>query len=154
MTPSEILALLSGVATGSIGTGLIANAIYDSLKNSYALLPITSDRKKAVSKIWNGAFTQATISYSIKMDLKAKRKRIVGTGEYSDGSKKVNIVVTGGFYRDDHLHLSYRNKDRAAFQHGLIVLHFPNNPTTLTGKFVGIGLDSNQIVGGDIALNA
>ena len=58
----------------------------------------------------------------------------------------VGSGVAGGFYRDDYLHLNYKNKDKAVFQHGLIILHWPNNPTTLKGKFIGIGRDSNEIV--------
>jgi glycyl-tRNA synthetase (class II) len=150
MTGAEILALISAFATGSIGTGLASSAIYDGIKNAYALLPISNPRKRAMSKTWSGSFTQNKKTYNIELSLKVRRKRIVGTGKYVDGGVIVELNLEGGFYRDDHLHLSYKNKDGSVFQHGLIVLHVPNNPRSLTGKFVGIGRDSNQIVGGDI----
>ncbi|NTU73747.1 hypothetical protein HGB07_06315 [Candidatus Roizmanbacteria bacterium] len=154
MTGAEILALIGAFAGGSVGTGFLANALYDGFRNAHALLPITDARKKAISKQWTGAFEQGGQSYSISLNLKVNRRRIVGDVRYRDSFQCVNLVVTGGFYRDDHLHLSYKNKDTSVFQHGLIVLHVPNNPKTLTGKFVGIGRDSNQIVGGDITINA
>ena len=154
MTGGEILALIGAFASGSVGAGILANALYDGVKNAYALLPIADARKKAISKQWNGSFTQGGQNYSLSLNLKVKRKLIVGDGQYTESGQKVSFVVAGGFYRDDHLHLSYKNKDGAVFQHGLIVLHVPNDPKKLTGKFVGIGRDSNQIVGGDIELNA
>jgi len=117
-------------------------------------LPIADARKKALSKSWKGSFTQGGKSYSINLHLKAKRKRIIGSGEYTDGSVQVKIAVQGGFYRDDHLHLGYRNTDKSIFQHGLFILHVPNDPKKLTGKFVGIGRDTNQIVGGDLTLES
>ena len=154
MTGSELLALIAAFAGGSVGTGILSNVLYDGVKNVYAILPITDARKKAISKRWNGNFTQGGKSYSINLNLKVKRKLIVGYGQYTDGTQQIALEVAGGFYRDDHLHLSYKNKDVSVFQHGLIVLYVPHNPQKLTGKFVGIGRDSNQIVGGDIELNA
>ena len=152
MTGAEIIALL-----GAVGTGVAGSAVYDALKNAKALLPINSDRKKAISKKWSGSFTQVqsdstVLAFSITFTLKAKRKFITGTGAYSGENEKVQIELAGGFYRDDYLHLNYKNKDKAVFQHGLIILHWPNNPTTLKGKFIGIGRDSNEIVSGNVEL--
>jgi len=154
MTGAEILALL-----GAVGTGVAGSAVYDGIKNAKSLLPIKSARKKAISKTWSGTFTQVqqdstVLTFNIDFTLKAKRKFITGTGKYSGINETVQIEVAGGFYRDDYLHLNYKNKDKAVFQHGLMILHWPNNPTTLKGKFVGIGRDSNEIVSGNIELNA
>ena len=106
MTGAEILALIGAFAGGSVGTGFLANALYDGFRNAHALLPITDARKKAISKQWTGAFEQGGQSYSISLNLKVNRRRIVGDVRYRDSFQCVNLVVTGGFYRDDHLHLS------------------------------------------------
>lgn len=155
MTGAELLALLA-----ALGTGITSAAVYDAIKNAKHLLPIKAGRKEAIEKRWSGHFAQPESSggvaekFDISFTLRVQGKNIVGSGEYADGSKKANIDLYGGFYRDDYLHLSYVNHDKAIFQHGLIILHWPNNPVVLTGKFVGIGKDTNVIVSGDIELNA
>ncbi len=132
MTGAEILSLL-----GAVGTGVAGSAVYDAIKNTNALLPIKSIRKKAITKTWIGSFTQvqsdSTLTmFNISLSLRAKRKLIIGTGEYSTASETVQLKVTGGFYRDDYLHFRYKNINQAIFQHGSIILNWPNNPIMLT----------------------
>ena len=148
----ELIYLLTG-----IGTGIIGNAIYDGIQNVKNLLPIKNARKKAINKKWKGEFSQvqpdSTIkTFTISFTLEVNSKVVTGTGEYLEMNEAIQIEVTGGFYRDDYLQLSYKNKDKGIFQHGLLILHWPNNPTTLKGKFVGIGRETNKIISGDIKL--
>lgn len=154
MTTTEVISLLTG-----IGLAVISCAIYDAIRNARHLLPLKGQRRKAIEKKWSGFFTQPNAAgtedrFSIFFTLKARGKRIAGSGEYTDGNQKVAITLRGGFYRDDHLHLSYINHDKAIFQHGLIILYWPNTPTILKGKFVGIGKETNAIVSGNIELSA
>jgi len=147
----ELIYLLTG-----IGTGIIGNTIYDGIQHVRNLLPI-KNAQKAVSKRWEGEFSQVqadstTKTFTISFTLEANSKVITGTGEYLEMNEAVQIEVTGGFYRDDYLQLNYKNKGKTIFIHGLLILHWLNNPTTLKGKFVGVGRESSEIISGNIEL--
>jgi len=146
----EALTLLGGVATGVVG-----NAVYAGITKPETLLPIEDYRKKALTRTWNGYFLMPegngqVEKVEIEMKLEVKRRTITGIGEYSD----TMLDLKGGFFRGDYFFLNYENTDKSIFQRGMMIFYWPNNPTEIKGKFLGIRRVKDEIAAGEMVLIA
>jgi len=148
--PGFILGLLASFSANFISKGLISIPKLFAKKNQ---------RKMELGNKWIGIICPENegeiSSYTVELVLKVKRSfEVYGTAEYLFENRVVQQELSGGFYNDDYIYIKYNNRDKSVFQHGYIILRWPNNPKILEGKYVGIGDVSNRIVSGEIKLKS
>lgn len=158
MDPAIIAAIIGGVCAvlGPIVTLLITRYLDNRDK-----LTMSTGRKAIISGQWKGKISQVNDragAAPITVKFIAKRKKVYGLTliQYpSDGHKAAydaEFEFEGGFLYESYLRLDYVSKTRHRIQFGAIVLELSPTGEKLSGKFVGYGAFSKDIISGHVEL--
>ncbi len=125
------------------------------------LIRLSVDHQKTLAGKWHGDLIQefqgkGALKFPVLVELKAKRKRVVGEGTIIYGKDRptndVRLIFEGGLLAEQHLLLTYKNADPAKIQFGTFILRLSNNGLSLEGKCLGYGVDTEALVPTDLKL--
>lgn len=139
--------------------GAFANKWFDSNPNLW----IGGKRRRALQGRWRGALKQLDSDLSdvevhtLEMSFAPRLRTIKGTAFFTATVKgtelTVDLQVRGGFLHDRFLKVDYSHSDEAHIQFGSAVLLMSDDGRSLTGRYVGYGSLTKQIVTGLITLS-
>ncbi len=154
-----VAAIIGGVCT--IVSPFMTLLIRQHLENR-SKLPISSVRRRAIDGCWKGIAQQYQgpdedpIIFAVTMTLSAGPKRISGTLiidiDYQGKTEKILCNVSGGFFYERFLKLSYTPSDEMTIQFGSVVLQLDAGGQSLQGKYSGYGKLTNSTVFGTLEL--
>ncbi|NEZ57515.1 hypothetical protein DXZ20_17925 [Leptolyngbyaceae cyanobacterium CCMR0081] len=160
MDSTVVAAIIGGVFTvaGSIATVLITRHIENQDKQI-----MSTGRRALLNGQWRGTGTSyreggQLLSVSVVATLVAHRKTVIGHFRVQyperDGrpAQESEFESRGGMLHDRFLKLDYISKNERRIQFGAIMLELAPSGEVLSGKFVGYGVFSKQIVSGNIEL--
>lgn len=115
--------------------------------------PINQDRRKILEGTWRGIVQQfidnlTTKSYHVDLLFEIKGKKVQGTGIINAGDALYHVVLDGSFRNDRFLKMDYQNKDLNIVQFGCFIFHLSEDSKSLTGRFVGYGQRTKEIIHG------
>lgn len=151
----------SAVLTAVIGGGFsILTVVVTKLFDAQPFDYVSRKRRRAISGRWEGESQQnsgpsggpETLPLTMKMEVFWFRI-IRGTGEYRlpDGTVS-EFKCRGGFLYDRFLRVHYDSVEDSIVQFGSVVMELSSDAKSLTGNFVGFGVDSQKIVHGLLKL--
>lgn len=131
-------------AVGGATAGLLISAI-----RKIRLFDPMRGRQNSLTGTWHGEATQTSstgeiLNYEVRLDLKAGKRQIKGTGRI-EGKIDGEIVVqqldifTGGFMFDQFLKLEYKNEDEGTRQFGTIIGQLDPLGSTIHATYAGYG---------------
>lgn len=158
MDPAIIAAIIGSIfaVLGPIITLLITRYLDDRDK-----LTMSTGRQAIISGQWKGTLNQVDGRSGvapITVNFVAKRKKIYGStitqwpGGTDRAAYDTEYTFEGGFLYERYLRVDYVSKKRHRIQFGVIVLELSPTGETLSGKFVGYGAFSEDIISGYIEL--
>jgi hypothetical protein len=150
MQLSIIIAILGAVCT--LASPIIALLIKEKRQNRL-LQTITSSCRKAIEGNW-----KLTCIHEIKgegipdgftgvLSFEAGQKIVKGKIAYENYKRGPTVLkLKGGFYNDRFLKLEYENEVYRIIQFGVIILELSANGSTLRGRLLGYGPESEMLV--------
>ena len=124
-------------------------------------LPLSTSRQAIIKGQWQGTIQQIdghAGTAPITMTFVAKRKKVYGVIRIQYLENRFRPAYDaehdfeGGFLYERYLRLDYVSKTRRRLQFGAIILELAPSGETLSGKLVGYGAFSKEIVSGYIEL--
>lgn len=121
---------------------------------------ISSARKKAISRTWDGSFihdpnTKENKAVPVQFSLSSQGKIVKGTARYNDSTLgETEVMLRGGFYSDSLLKLDFRNSHEHKLHFGVMILQLNANSDQLEGSLVSYGRDPDGIFTSQIDLRA
>ncbi len=136
---------------------LCARAVYDSIKKVWTFIACDGEKRNTFeNKIWRGSFTQnindAEESFDVAFTFNIERKILTAIAQYRTGETDRNLDLIGGFHDRQLIFLQYTSSNDESFHKGFILFKLNNQGNTLTGKYMGIGIKTEEIVSGKIIL--
>jgi hypothetical protein len=156
--PKEVVAaLIAAAASLTVAfVPLIWNAVTAHLAKHL------SSRRNVLKGRWEGLGVdffvedsrKEAVRFEVRMEFTVVGRTIRATAVLVEvGVPDDEVECTGAFYNDDYLHLSYRNKNHAAKQQGVLVIALNSQGTGLTGFYSGYSSRRETIVSGRIDLS-
>jgi|SRR5262245_3883744 len=154
MQLSTIIAILGAVCT--LASPIIALLVKEKRQNRL-LETITSSRRKAIEGNWKITCIQEIKGEGVPdgftgtLSFEAGQKIVKGKIAYEHYKRGPAVLnLKGGFYNDRFLKLEYENEIYRVIQFGVIILELSANGSTLRGRLLGFGADSEMLVTGKI----
>ncbi len=146
MDPTVLSGIIGGACT-------IAAVIIPIIIKGLEAPPIPIGRQDFLKGTWKGAIVQSRADNSImtmqmELNLEIKRRKIVGTGVLFYDEQLHHISLCGIFRNDRFLKMDYDNKLSHLRQFGCFLFDLDKTEDQLTGRFVGYGHISRNIVHG------
>jgi hypothetical protein len=142
--------------------GALVTVILTKWLESGSRLWMGGDRRRSVNGRWRGTLQQIgsqlsdVQAHTLDMSLDPQWRTIKGTAFFiaSIGGKDitVDLRIRGGFLYERFLKIDYFHSDSAHMQFGTAVLVLSDDGRTLSGRYVGYGSLTKQIVTGLIEL--
>ncbi len=144
---STILASIIG------GACTIAAVIIPKIIEDHRDPKIPAGRQDFLKGTWKGTIVQsrtddAITTMQMELNLEIKRRKIVGTGVLFYDEQLHHITLCGIFRNDRFLKMDYDNKLSHLRQFGCFLFDLDKVEGQLTGRFVGYGHISRNIVYG------
>jgi len=144
---STVLASIIG------GACTIAAVIIPIIIEEYRAPEIPAGRQDFLKGTWKGTIVQsraddAIMTMQMELNLEIKRRKIVGTGVLFYDEQLHHITLCGIFRNDRFLKMDYDNKLLHLRQFGCFLFDLDKVEGQLTGRFVGYGHISRNIVYG------
>lgn len=154
MQPEVIAAIITGITTiiGPIITYIVIKRSQE--KN----LQEVGERRRVITGTWRGNIEQLLnnqpTSIPLEITFTAKERLIEGLATLTSpiDHSLIKLRFTGGFHYDRFIKFDYKNEDECVMQFGSSIMDLHADGRTLTGKFVGYGTRTNQIVSGNALL--
>lgn len=157
MNPITLSAIIAGIfAISAPIASYFVIRFYES--SSHRIL--SHSRRKALEGKWTGKVRQeVTINdypseYEVSMELNAYRRTIKGKGsvriQLPNQTYSLSINIDGGFLHERFARLDYENSDVASIQFGIMLLELNSDASELSGRFLGYGARTEQIVYGTL----
>lgn len=152
-------------ALGAAATIIAAviGAVVTKWLDSGGRLWIGGDRRRVVRGRWRGSLKQIDSDLSdvdvhtLEMSFEPRLRTIKGTAFFIATIRgkdvTVDLRVRGGFLHGRFLKIDYSHSDEAHMQFGSAVLSLSDDGRTLSGRYVGYGSLTKQIVTGLISLS-
>ncbi len=150
------LAIISGAISGLVG--VLVGSILSTLFKLKDFVYIPHNRRKALTGKWDGKISQIegpdgkSIKYPITMQCKVGWRTIKGCATYYRKGRTINLNIKGGFCDQSLFKIEYRNKNLDVIQHGYSIYSLSNDTSRITGKFIGVGIETQGLVYGDVEL--
>ena len=124
---------------------------------------MSGDRRKALRGRWRGTLKQldsevtGVEAHTLEMSFLPRWRTVTGTAFFiatMHGTDiTVDLSVRGGFLHGRFLKIDYSHSDEAHMQFGSAVLGLSDDGKALSGRYVGYGSLTKQIVTGLITLS-
>lgn len=149
----------AAVVSGTIGvlTTIGGFAIREYLGNR-PMETVLADRRHALSGKWEGMFSQelghqqVTGTFATIFEFTVKRTRVMAVADYKRQGL-VRLTMSGRFLNSRYILVTYRNSDPRIVQFGTMYLVANDRFNEITGRFLGHGNVSEQLVTGTIRLH-
>lgn len=111
---------------------------------------ISSARKKAISRTWNGflwydANNKKSKPVPITLYLESKGKIVSGRACYDSSNGETELLLRGRFYSDSLLKLDFRNSYEHKLHFGVMILELNANSDRMEGANVAYGRSPDGI---------
>lgn len=138
--------------------GVLAIIVWEVLRLFADVIRTPRGRPRQLRGSWSGSGTDvyvangdATIQFRITLDIHLRLSNITAKAIlFLDGQEVERLRLSGGFYENRFLRLSYYNRDKT--QQGTLFLEFSSNNDTLSGTFAGFSPRRETLVAGRVAL--
>lgn len=135
-----------------------ARAVYDAIRKAWSLINFREKRSAfSKNKIWQGQFSQGkgesveTVPITFVFNMKGRVIRASARYRSTTGDRDLDLI--GGFHDRQHLFLQYTSSNAEAFHKGFVLFKLSNEGNLLSGRYMGIGIKTEEIVAGEIELH-
>lgn len=172
MSAPVIASIVGGVCTILASVLTVYVKRYIDERDTHQL---SNARQRQVEGRWSGAFLQRPADeepaasnaasdpasetrterlgeHDAEFDLQYENRTVRGTGWFVSSTGRKDFLVTGHFHDENHVQLSYSSRRDGVKQYGVALLRLSADCTTLTGQFIGYGVNTEEIISGRIQL--
>ena len=137
---------------------VMAAAIWPSISKNINFSTISGQRRKQLEGSWQGTTSQKRgpegdpIEVELFLEIKLSWRRIKTEALVRGGGTEIKTVGSGGFLWGDYFQVNYRGSNAAIINFGTLILRLHSHGRGLSGRLLGYGSESEDLVYGKVAL--
>jgi len=156
--------LFTTLVIETVGAVIMLFKSADFFDHSSSPTILFSERQLALDGSWQGQGRQEVgpggepFDAEISLSLKVSKEKITGTLKFSFNHGQTHKLhedkfhLEGSFMHERFLQLNYRNMIASRIQFGSIIFEQEPDPSRISGRYLGYGIESKQIVYGSVML--